>query len=751
MATNTMGDVIVNPYIKITLGKLGDKNADTFTLGDDKLISCSLQLGEGKNVSNCNFKVHDPERKLVDKYFTYIESIDGLEPLEEPQQNLNSDTPESLEDDGRPGQVIFNNVEATVYNPAKGGINGNIAGGTYKDKLSKSELDSNGNIKWATGLYAAMVNRKYALAFMRVTNLNNNKSVVVKVVDRGPFVSGKDLREHPTRKIDLTPKAFNAIAPAGGTYPPGGVLNVKIEWLETNTTTITTANKEQTSTEQAKTSKIDLSGQLNAGAISNASGLVTASIAKAKSPEVELTPRQQTLAGSQITIELGANGETISAYSFIHTSLNYNLDSPNLLEFGGQAANWVLTQKIKNTIYTNMTFKKLATKILESYGLTLDMLDEGPKYEYFPQRGQTDYDSLLIEAKRLGYKVYVKGPVMYIKTIEQVNAGRPIFTQVYGSDLGLKFDVSHTAQSSSSGGARSSEPNEVSRTGERKFSIDINSGLVQQIQKENLAGTGASNIEATTGTTILPVAPIVTGESNIADSQRKDDTSRLKGITASTDFPTTVNALLLEPDTLYKTEGLSEFLDRYWVIDSVTHTFENGSFNTSLNVYSPLKNKYPTAALDPSGGGNSPLVSGEDFDPTSPKFRIPASGVYFSPYGMRKGRMHNGVDISAPTGTPIYASAAGTVSFVGWNAGGYGNYIIIDHGQGWSTLYGHNSKNQVTKGQVVSQGTQIALMGSTGLSTGPHVHFEIRKGDSKLNPSRYLNLGPLKGKVAANT
>ncbi len=88
----------------------------------------------------------------------------------------------------------------------------------------------------------------------------------------------------------------------------------------------------------------------------------------------------------------------------------------------------------------------------------------------------------------------------------------------------------------------------------------------------------------------------------------------------------------------------------------------------------------------------------------------------------------NGVDLAAPTGTPIKAAASGTViveKHGGWG-GGYGNYIVIKHNNGTQTLYAHNSKNLVKVGQSVSQGQQIALLGSTGRSTGPHVHFEVR-------------------------
>lgn len=104
-------------------------------------------------------------------------------------------------------------------------------------------------------------------------------------------------------------------------------------------------------------------------------------------------------------------------------------------------------------------------------------------------------------------------------------------------------------------------------------------------------------------------------------------------------------------------------------------------------------------------------------------------------YGIRK--MHTGIDISASPGTAIKASAGGTVVFAGW-WGGYGKVVIIDHGGGISTLYAHCSSIYVNEGQRVAQGEVIAAVGSTGLSTGPHLHFEIRKNGKPVDPLSYL-------------
>jgi len=117
----------------------------------------------------------------------------------------------------------------------------------------------------------------------------------------------------------------------------------------------------------------------------------------------------------------------------------------------------------------------------------------------------------------------------------------------------------------------------------------------------------------------------------------------------------------------------------------------------------------------------------------------PAKGTLTSGYGWRWGRMHRGIDIANSTGTPVVSSAAGTIAKAGWNKGGYGNLVEVLHPDGSTTRYAHNSKILVQPGQQVNQGDTIALMGSTGHSTGPHTHFEIRpSGKGAVNPIAFL-------------
>jgi murein DD-endopeptidase MepM/ murein hydrolase activator NlpD len=115
----------------------------------------------------------------------------------------------------------------------------------------------------------------------------------------------------------------------------------------------------------------------------------------------------------------------------------------------------------------------------------------------------------------------------------------------------------------------------------------------------------------------------------------------------------------------------------------------------------------------------------------------PVSAPITSPFGWRWGRMHEGIDLGAAYGTPIAAAAAGTVIYAGW-LGGYGNLTVIDHGGGIATAYGHQSRIAVSIGQQVARGEIIGYVGSTGHSTGPHLHFEVRVNGQAVDPLGYL-------------
>ncbi len=158
-------------------------------------------------------------------------------------------------------------------------------------------------------------------------------------------------------------------------------------------------------------------------------------------------------------------------------------------------------------------------------------------------------------------------------------------------------------------------------------------------------------------------------------------------------------------------------------------------------VPAPSQSKKPESA--PVKTGKAALAtthgtSGKDLSATGDsQFIWPVRGVVTSLFGMRDGSPHEGIDISVPEGTPVVAAGDGKVIFAA-DHGAYGNVVIIQHADNYFTVYAHNSKLLVQEGQTVKAGEKIALSGSTGRSSGPHLHFEVRIGAKPQDPMRFL-------------
>lgn len=165
----------------------------------------------------------------------------------------------------------------------------------------------------------------------------------------------------------------------------------------------------------------------------------------------------------------------------------------------------------------------------------------------------------------------------------------------------------------------------------------------------------------------------------------------------------------------------------YGTKEKPVETKPNNSTNSSTNNSSSSSTNSGSSSSKPS------TSSGKFIHP------LKGAGRVSSGYGSRWGSFHKGIDYAASAGTPIYASAAGQVTYSGYNNGGYGKLIIIDHGNGYQTYYAHCSSLYVNVGAYVSQGQNIAGVGSTGDSTGNHLHFEVRKNGTPINPANVVN------------
>ncbi len=176
-------------------------------------------------------------------------------------------------------------------------------------------------------------------------------------------------------------------------------------------------------------------------------------------------------------------------------------------------------------------------------------------------------------------------------------------------------------------------------------------------------------------------------------------------------------------------ESLWEISERYNVpVDEITRVNE---------ISDPSRIQPNTKIVIPGATQLRPrdvlLVNGQ----LQKAFDWPVRGRVSSTFGPRWGKMHNGLDIAVSTGTSVKAAADGRITFAGWN-GGYGILVIVDHGNGIETRYAHNSRLNVKVGQRVTRGETVAYSGNTGVSTGPHLHFELRYRNNPVNPQTYL-------------
>lgn len=249
---------------------------------------------------------------------------------------------------------------------------------------------------------------------------------------------------------------------------------------------------------------------------------------------------------------------------------------------------------------------------------------------------------------------------------------------------------------------------------------------------------------AKTVTAIGPYTPVFEEDAvNVALAMKNEDYLGKPVITETQNTIIAVPTTDRKTNLTYTVEGGDTISSIGWKYGLKISTIKVANGLSSDNIRPGQKLKLPPADLSANQLANlsgSRAVAGAR-TPFSGTFGRPTSGWFLSQYFGHTSfeRWHTGIDLDSRSGRNIYASASGTISKVGrgWG-GGYGNHIIINHGSGFSTLYGHLSQINVSPGQWVNKGQVIGIMGSTGWSTGTHLHFEIRVNGSAKNPLQYL-------------
>ena len=176
-------------------------------------------------------------------------------------------------------------------------------------------------------------------------------------------------------------------------------------------------------------------------------------------------------------------------------------------------------------------------------------------------------------------------------------------------------------------------------------------------------------------------------------------------------------------------------------IDSINKEINNYTAEDIDNILSKIEEEKKSLdeVLRKAGGKDKDLTSLPVIKPVADKYLNRVASGYGSRFHpiLKVNKMHNGLDFAASTGTPIYATGDGTIKMAGFNSG-YGNVVVIRHGNGYETLYAHMSRIKARNGGKVKRGDVIGYVGSTGLSTGPHLHYEIHKDGKPVDPVMYF-------------
>jgi len=700
-------------FARIKIGK-----SDEFITGDGLLQSVQFSLSEGANNSNCTFSIVDKSRKYTNKYFEYIYAVGGLEPLVRPESSQTNPT-------GQAGSSAIN------------------ASANMKAFLDMISLAEGTNTYPNSGYNTIFTGRQF-------TAYGDHPRQVIQ----GSSAAGRYQVLEPTYDgfknqgliSDFTPEsqdkiAIGLIAERGYTDEvEAGNVTAAIEGLDNVWTSFQVKPRQELiNFYNERVQFYSGGGQAQQQATDSAAATQTGTFGK--------NPTSKTESAQQITIEVGTDGEVIAAFSYVHQGLDFSLNG-FLLTFKGQAASWVLSQRIKNTAYINLKFSEICRRIAESHGLKLSYKSQlDPKYEYFPQRGRTDYDSILIESRRLGLRVQTKGNTLQIYDRRSASSEATEFLIAYGDNLGLDFTASHQAQTDGgSGDARSLDVATRTPTGQRKIELDPEIGEIVQTQLDSQVGMGAEPSQVVSGSDVQASTPVVQSNSDSGATANVQTENRIRGVTASiSGLPTKTELWLLTPDDILRTLDIADPLDRVWVIESVKHDYSvSAGWKTDISIYSPMKSKFPPAATPTATTGSVPASNPNGFINPNP------GSTLTSGFRTASRPNHQGIDLAQGRSSPIYASQNGSVSDVQNGCppfsasdgcgGGYGNRVYLEHEGGYQTRYAHLSKVDVSVGDTVQQGQKIGEEGNSGASRGVHLHFEIRQGGTAVNPQDLISV-----------
>jgi len=693
-------------FLRITIGK------DTFYWSDDKLISFDMSTNEGGKPNSISFSVHDKYAKLADKYFQVIKAQDGLDPVVIPQPNPPNQagaaqSASNVSGQMTPHQRAFLDAIASVEAGPQGYLSV-VGGGGFTSYAKHPAIrnrqlnsDAAGRYQFLSSTWNGAV--ASAIGAKDFSPENQDKGAIWYASHRGGSEVATAIAAGNVSRL----RAILGCPGEAGCVWQGMTANpAKFD------AAFAAALKKYSGTQPQQTANIDA---------------VADGASERKERGLEISE-----SGAQITVELGAKGKPLVTYSFLHVGLRYNLYDSSILEFEGASATVVMSRITENTSYQNCTAKQLFTQLAAKHGLRLVMNapQQDTKYEYISQSNQTDMEFIAKECLRLGLTLKKENDTLIIE--QRQAAPTDIIVR---RDTVTSLSISHQAGASSKG---TRSPKDSNSSGTKKNKFDILSGKLET-SADFPTGVKPGDSKSTTGSNTADREPILEKANSgaaIASEQR------VKGIVISFAMPLTEQLIMAKVDSAIKTEGFgADFLDRFWVLDEIGTSISSSGYSCTLSAYTPLKDKSPQPEAIAATEGTAERNANGYIAPMK-------DYVLTSPFGPRRSGMHKGVDLaSGNRQEPIFAAGSGTVIDVqsgcqigNQECGGrYGNRVYINHGDGDVTRYAHLTSVSVTNGQAVSQGQVLGTQGNTGSSRGFHLHFEIRRNGTAIDPAREIN------------
>ena len=714
--------MIHRPYATVTIGDAGKKDSDTFRTGDSKLISVVSALSMSQNSSHCSIAVNDPSFSIASKYLelgidvttifdvTYKEDNVGTGSRSLPNINGSQGVPEAIIGEARRQGITDPTKIAFILAVAEGES-------SFNHKAYNNDPNASGGGAKYGGRGLSQITHDYNYrTYSQITGVDliNNPELAHRP-DISTFILIHGMKRGWTGNggIDKFITGNNPNVRAAYQNIQGGV------W----------GSRYQKFFEKWKTRV----GAVGASSISSSSSPSKGSTLVPKVTEVGYK-------GRKITIQYGFEGlpnkETLE-YVHVGTSINHK----GVITFLGQSFRWVLHREKRNRAFNNITIPELAKRIENDYqGLKFSFLDNDELSDdiitYLDQTNITDYQLLLRETKHRGYIIKEKDKKGNELVIKSPQKGAKQTELEFHVDI-TEFNVQDKAKHQLGQIKEGSKAYESIEDIENKTIVNLLQGTIEK------AVSSLKEINKTPGTKgEVKDKPNVSQASTNKWLPYREELRRVKGLPTTFDCISNEKTLKLEPDDAILVSNMpTEHLNRAYYVDTVSHEYRLGSLRTTLEVFSPqtakviVANEPPNSSKKNKGGGSFLPSIGDWGTPLeNPRPSIPGSARV--EYGYARGRLHAGIDLVSANGNPaIYAVQAGVVTVSTSQKGGYGKWIEIKHGDGTLTRYAHNSSNLVKQRQVVKKGQQIAVIGSTGASSGVHLHFEIRpRGGQPVNP-----------------